>query len=270
MKPLSTITAMIFVSSTIVHYHVCRRAYAFCPGAQQLPRSLYRFANHHLNKNSAVVLISSRLIRTSPKTVIHPTVITRLNDGVDDAAANDKKEIEPTWTYVPYQSAPKTRSQRANINSSSSINSFRRLSTSTSWTVPEQITIPENELQISFARASGAGGQNVNKVNTKVEIRFHLDTADWIPLEVRERLKENESNRINNEGYMVITSQEYRTQIQNRKDAVEKLEDILRSSWPRPKVRKMRKGLTKEAKENRRELKKKISEKKESRRRVEF
>ena len=107
-------------------------------------------------------------------------------------------------------------------------------------------------------------------MNTKVEIRFHLDSATWIPHEVRQRLKSNESNRINNEGYMTITSQEYRTQVQNRKDAMKKLKDIIRNSWARPKVRKMRKGLTKKAKENRREMKKKISMKKESRKRVDF
>ena len=69
---------------------------------------------------------------------------------------------------------------------------------------------------------------------------------------------------------MTITSQEYRTQLQNRKDAIKKLQDIIKTSWARPKVRKMRKGLSKKAKENRRENKKRNSMKKESRRRVDF
>lgn len=176
----------------------------------------------------------------------------------------DGGDFEPTWTYVPYQ-PPK-----ANGNGGGGGNR-RRFSTSASeWTVPASIPIPEDQLTISFSRASGAGGQNVNKVETKVELRFHLDSASWIPSEVRQRLKSNESNRINSEGYMTVTSQEYRTQVQNRKDALRKLEEILRNSWARPKVRKMRKGLSKKAKENRLENKKKQSMKKEGRRRVDF
>ena len=183
---------------------------------------------------------------------------TRIYNQNDDI----NNEVEPTWTYTPYQ-PPKTTSRRPPQR--------RRFSSDSSeWTVPNHISIPEDQLQISFARASGAGGQNVNKVNTKVEIRFHLDTATWIPHEVRQRLKSNESNRINSQGYMTITSQEYRTQLQNRKDAIKKLQDIIKTSWARPKVRKMRKGLSKKAKENRRENKKRNSMKKESRRRVEF
>lgn len=69
---------------------------------------------------------------------------------------------------------------------------------------------------------------------------------------------------------MTVTCQEHRTQLKNRKEALKKLEDILRNSWARPKVRRMRKGLSKRGKENRREMKKKISMKKENRRRVDF
>ncbi|KAK1745215.1 hypothetical protein QTG54_004506 [Skeletonema marinoi] len=101
-------------------------------------------------------------------------------------------------------------------------------------------------------------------------VTIPLDSANWIPREVRDRLKTNEAGRINNEGYFAITCQENRTQVQNRKEAIKKLQDILKSSWDRPKVRKLRKGLTKKAKENRRENKKKISQKKENRRRVDF
>ena len=172
----------------------------------------------------------------------------------------DGSDFAPTWEYVPYKPAPQRKPRN---------NNSRRFSTG-EWAVPAHIPIPEDRLQISFARASGAGGQNVNKVNTKVELRFHVDSAEWIPAKVRDRLKSNEGNRINGEGFLTVTSQEHRTQLKNRKDAVKKLEDMLRNSWARPKVRKMRKGLTKEAKKNRRENKKRVSLKKESRKRVDF
>lgn len=243
--------------------------HAFCPaGARQLlQKSLQVVGNHQFNNENAIHSGRSIMI---PPTITYPSVASRLKEGrANNSASNndDKKEIEPTWTFVPYQPPPPATGRRPRTNNTNSTS--RGFSTST-WTVPDHIAIPEDQLQVSFVRASGAGGQNVNKLSTKVELRFHLDTANWIPAEVRDRLKTNESNRINNEGYLVITCQENRTQMQNRKDAIKKLQDILRNSWERPKVRKIRKGLTKKAKENRLENKKKVSQKKENRRRVEF
>ena len=84
------------------------------------------------------------------------------------------------------------------------------------------------------------------------------------------RLIDNEANRISKDGYLVITSQEYRTQLQNRKDAIRKLEGMVKESWDRPKVRKMRVGLSKKTKENRKDMKRKIGLKKEGRKRVDF
>lgn len=164
---------------------------------------------------------------------------------------------QPTWTYTPYTPPPTARA-----------NHQRRFSSE--WKVPEPIPIPEESLDISFVRSSGAGGQNVNKLNTKVELRFHVDSAHWLPSEVRDRLKDAEANRINNEGVFSLTCQEHRTQIQNRKEALGKLRGILRECWKRPKVRKMRKGLSKKTKENRMEMKRRIGEKKANRKRVDF
>lgn len=136
--------------------------------------------------------------------------------------------------------------------------------------VPKKINIPETDFEISFVRSSGAGGQNVNKVNTKVEIRFRVLDAKWIPLEVRERLIQNEANRVNKEGYMSLTSQEYRTQTQNRKDVFEKLETMVLKAYPRPKIRKVKKGISKATKERNKNDKRKRSEVKANRGRVDF
>lgn len=88
--------------------------------------------------------------------------------------------------------------------------------------------------------------------------------------EVRQRLKEQQANRINKEGFLSLQSQEYRTQAQNKKDAISKLKEMLLAAWPRPKIRKQRKGPTKAEKERNKEFKKKRSETKARRGRVDF
>lgn len=187
------------------------------------------------------------------------------NTGGARPTSNDdggnKDPTTPTWTYVPYQPPPPPGRQKQQR---------RRFSSNGDWKVPNKITIPEDKLDISFVRSSGAGGQNVNKVNTKVELRFLLDDARWIPAEVRSRIKQNEAGRINKEGYLTVTSQEYRTQAQNRKDAVRKLEAMVLKAYPRPKLRKMRKGVSKAAKERKKQDKKQRSQTKTNRKAVDF
>jgi len=88
--------------------------------------------------------------------------------------------------------------------------------------------------------------------------------------EVRDRFIEQQSHRINKEGYFSLQMQEYRTQIQNRKAILNKLIEFLKEAWPRPKIRKLRQGPTKATKERNREEKKKRSETKARRQRVDF
>lgn len=198
-------------------------------------------------------------VRSIPSTYASSTRLKQNQDADDNSSRN---EVEPTWVYTPYKPPSTQKAHNKSIT--------RPFSSSPGWKIPDVISIPDDALQITFARSSGAGGQNVNKLNTKVEIRFHLDSATWLPLEVRDRLKTNEANRINKEGYFNLTCQEHRTQVQNRKEAMNKLHEIIKESWKRPKVRKMRNGLSKKTKENRMELKRRIGEKKASRKKVDF
>jgi protein subunit release factor B len=93
-----------------------------------------------------------------------------------------------------------------------------------SW---KKISIPLNKIDISFSKSGGAGGQNVNKLNTKVEFRFNLSQADWIADDVKLRIKNLYPNKINSDGYFILTSQEHRTQEENRVEAQKKLQMIL-------------------------------------------
>jgi ribosome-associated protein len=131
--------------------------------------------------------------------------------------------------------------------------------------ITDRISISENELEERFVRASGPGGQNVNKVSTSVQLRFNVIKSQSIPHEVKSRMIRLFRNKINNEGFIVIISDKFRTQLQNREDAQRKLVELIKSATVVPKFRKKTKA-TYSSKQKRMESKRRNSDVKKHRR----
>ncbi|XP_027547661.1 LOW QUALITY PROTEIN: peptidyl-tRNA hydrolase ICT1, mitochondrial [Neopelma chrysocephalum] len=104
---------------------------------------------------------------------------------------------------------------------------------------PEQppiLDIPMARLTVSYSRSSGPGGQNVNKVNSKAEVRFHLESADWIPEAVRQKMALMYRNKINRDGELIVTSEESRYQMRNLAICLEKIRTMVTEATEKPKV----------------------------------
>lgn len=104
--------------------------------------------------------------------------------------------------------------------------------------VTDRIIINEREIKEDFVRASGPGGQNVNKVATAVHLRFNVRNSPSLPDDVRGRLVRLAGRRITEEGILIIKAGRFRTQDRNRQDAVNRLVELIRRASVIPKARR--------------------------------
>jgi ribosome-associated protein len=131
--------------------------------------------------------------------------------------------------------------------------------------VTPRLTIPAGELEMSFARSGGPGGQNVNKVSSKVDLRWNPETSGALTLDDRVLLLAKLKNRLTTDGYLIVTSSATRDQMKNRDDALDKLGLIVRTALHRDKPRKATKP-SKGAKRRRLDEKRRHATKKQNRR----
>ena len=124
--------------------------------------------------------------------------------------------------------------------------------------VTAEIEIDEREIEEHFVRASGPGGQNVNKLSTAVQLRFDVRHSPSLPPDVRTRLERLAGSRLTRDGIIVISAQRHRTQPRNRQDALDRLIDLIRQAAVAPVKRRPTKP-TRASRERRIEGKKRRS-----------
>jgi ribosome-associated protein len=130
--------------------------------------------------------------------------------------------------------------------------------------ITPQIVIPDDELEWKFIRASGPGGQNVNKVSSAVQLRFLLPLNTSLPVAARNRLRATAGQKVNDDGSILLTARNERSQEQNRRAATERLTALIQIALIEPKIRKKTRP-TKASKERRVDSKKRRSATKQGR-----